>query len=97
MNIHKNARLTIVRRLEMVQAILARGLTPAAAAKEAQVSEPTARKWLGRFLAEGNPGLADRTSRPHSSPRRIAPAKALAIVELRRRRLTQARAVQEHG
>ncbi|ETG98866.1 leucine-zipper of insertion element IS481 domain protein, partial [Bordetella pertussis 2250905] len=45
------------------------------------------RKWLGRFLAQGQAGLADASSRPTVSPRAIAPAKALAIVELRRKRL----------
>jgi transposase InsO family protein len=91
MNIHENARLTFARRLEMVRNIVERELTPAEAAAEAGVSEPTARKWLGRYLAEGEAGLKDRSSRPRRSPRRIKPEKALAIVELRRRRLTQAR------
>ena len=91
MNIHKNARLTLVRRIEMVGSIVDRGLTPAEAAAEAGVSAPTARKWLGRFLAEGRAGLRDRSSCPNRSPRKIKLEKALAIVELRRRRLTQAR------
>jgi transposase InsO family protein len=91
MNHHKNARLTFARRLEMVQDMTAHGLTPAAAAAAAGVSEPTARKWLGRYLAGGQPAMADASSRPASSPRRISESKALAVVELRRRRLTQAR------
>jgi transposase InsO family protein len=95
MNIHKNARLTLIRRIEMVRSIVERGLRPAEAAAEAGVSEPTGRKWLGRFLAEGESGLRDRSSRPKRSPRSISPEKALAIVELRRRRLTQARVAQE--
>ena len=97
MNIHKNARLTLARRFEMVRSIVDRGLTPAEAAAEAGVSEPTARKWLGRFLAGGEAGLLDRRSRPNVSPRRISSAKALAIEELRRRRLTQARIAQAIG
>lgn len=91
MNTHKNARLTFVRRLEMVKMITEGGLTPAEAAAEAGVSPPTARKWYGRYLAEGEAGIRDRSSCPKRSPRRLASAKALAIVELRRRRLTQAR------
>jgi len=91
MNTHKNARLTYARRIEMVQDIVERGLTPCEAAAAHGVSSPTARKWLGRFLAVGEMGLADRSSRPARSPRSIAPSKALAIVELRRRRQTQAR------
>ncbi len=97
MNIHKNARLTLARRIEMVRSIVDRGLTPAEAAAEVGVSPPTGRKWHGRFLAEGEVGLHDRTSRPRVSPRSIAPSKALAIVELRRRRLTQARIAASLG
>ena len=83
MNIHKNARLTLARRIEMVKSIVERGLTPAEAAAEAGVSRPTARKWLGRYLAHGEVGLVDRSSRPRVSPHSISPAKALVIVELR--------------
>lgn len=91
MNIHKNARLTYARRLEMVQDITERGLSQAEAAVMQGVSVPTVRKWLGRYLAHGEAALRDRSSRPMLSPRAIAPSKALAIVELRRHRLTQAR------
>jgi len=97
MNIHKNARLTLARRIEMVKSIVERGLTPAEAAAEAGVSQPTARKWLGRYLAHGEVGLVDRSSRPRVSPRSISPTKALAIVELRRRRLIQARIAASIG
>ena len=90
MNIHKNARLTLARRIEMVRDIVNRGLTPAEAEAEAGVSQPTARKWLGRFLAQGEAGLRDRSSRPERSPRSISSTTALAIVELRRRRLIHA-------
>lgn len=91
MNTHKNARLTYVRRLEMVKDILDQGLTPGAAMAAYGVSAPTVRKWVSRFLAHGEAGLSDRCSRPAHSPRSISPGKAMAIVELRRRRLTQAR------
>ena len=91
MNIHKNARLSLARRIELVQDIPVRGLTACQAAQLHGVTPPTARKWLGRFLSEGESGLLDASSRPAVSPRSIAPAKALAIVELRHKRLTQAR------
>jgi transposase InsO family protein len=91
MNIHKNARLTFARRLEMVMLMTAGGLTLCAAAAAHGVSAPTARKWLGRYLASGESALADCSSRPALSPKSIEPAKALAITELRRKRLTQAR------
>ena len=91
MNTHKNARLTYARRIEMVRDMVDRGMPPCAAAAAQGVSAPTARKWLGRYLAFGEGALVDRSSRPRVSPRTIAPGCALAIVELRRRRLTQAR------
>ena len=91
MNTHKNARLTFARRLEMVMLMTAGCLTPCAAAAAHGVSAPTARKWLGRYLAGGESALADLSSRPALSPKSIEPAKAMAIAELRRKRLTQAR------
>ena len=97
MNHHKNARLTFARRLEMVHLMTEQALTPAAAALAAGVSAPTARKWLGRYLVGGKAALADASSRPASSPRRISESKALAIVELRKRRLTQARIASSLG
>jgi transposase InsO family protein len=97
MNIHKNARLTLARRLEMVRDVIDKGFTPCTAAAVHGVTGPSARKWLGRYLAEGEAGLHDRSSRPKRSPRRIKPEKALAIVELRRRRLTQARIAASLG
>jgi transposase InsO family protein len=97
MNIHTNARLTLVRRTEMVRGIVERGLTPAEAAAEAGIIRPTACKWLGRSLAQGEAELRDRSSRPKGSPRSISIAKALTIVELRRRRLIQARIAASIG
>jgi transposase InsO family protein len=97
MNIHKNARLTLKRRIDLVRNIVERSTPLAVAALEAGVSSPTARKWLARYLAEGESGLRDRSSRPKRSPRSIRPEKAMAIVELRRRRLTQARIAESLG
>ena len=97
MNTHKNARLTFVRRQEMVHDMVEQGMLPTAAAAAHGVSAPTARKWLGRFLAQGAAGLRDASSRPRVSPRAIAPERALVIVELRRRRLTQARIARSTG
>jgi len=97
MNTHKNARLTYARRMELVKGITDHGLSLGAAAAAHGVTAPTARKWLGRYLVQGPGGLADRSSRPALSPRAIAPGRALAIVELRRRRLTQARIASALG
>jgi transposase-like protein len=88
MNIHKNARLTFIRRVEMVEDVLQGGLPTAQAAQLYGVSAATVRKWVGRFLAEGSAALADRSSRPACSPRAIDASKALTIVELRKKRMT---------
>jgi transposase InsO family protein len=97
MNIHKNARLTFSRRQEMVRDMIEGEMTPATAGAAHGVSAPTARKWLGRYLARGAAGLQDASSRPRVSPRAIASERALVVVELRRRRLTQAHIARDLG
>lgn len=97
MNSHKNARLTYLRRLEMVQDITERGASAPEAAARHGVSAVTARKWLGRYLAGGAAALLDKSSRPERSPRAIAPGVALAIVELRRKLFVQARIASYMG
>ncbi|ETH93463.1 DNA-binding helix-turn-helix protein [Bordetella pertussis STO1-CHOC-0021] len=64
MNTHKHARLTFLRRLEMVQQLIAHQVCVPEAARAYGVTAPTVRKWLGRFLAHGQAGLADASSRP---------------------------------
>jgi transposase-like protein len=97
MNTHKNARLTYLRRLEMVQDITKRGLSASQAALAHGVSAVTARKWLGRYLTDGAAGLFDKSSRPELSPRAIDPSVALTIVELRRKLLLQSRIASYTG
>ncbi|ETH42612.1 DNA-binding helix-turn-helix protein [Bordetella pertussis H939] len=62
MNTHKHARLTFLRRLEMVQQLIAHQVCVPEAARAYGVTAPTVRKWLGRFLAQGQAG--GPTSRP---------------------------------
>lgn len=97
MNTHKNARLTYLRRLEMVQDITKRGLSASEAARAHGVSTVTARKWLGRYLVDGAEGLLDKSSRPALSPRAIDPNVALTIVELRRKLFLQSRIASYTG
>ena len=82
MNVHKNARLTPYRRAELVRRVHA-GETGSQVATALGVSVRTVRKWWTRYRAEGMPGLADRSSRPHVSPRRTAAAVMLGIKVLR--------------
>jgi transposase InsO family protein len=71
----------------MVQRVL-RGRPQTVVAAELGVSVRTVRKWLKRFQAEGPDGLLDRSSRPRRSPRAIVRELALAVLALRRQRLT---------
>lgn len=82
MNIHKNARLTVVRRRELVEAVT-RGETQTNAAKRFGVSVRTVSKWLRRFREEDLQGLFDRSSRPASSPRQVTVAEAEKMLALR--------------
>lgn len=90
MNTHKNARLTYLRRLEMVQDMTERGMSASDAAAKHCVSAVTARKWHARYLAGGTEQLLDKSSRPARSPRKIDPHVAGTIVELRRKLYLQA-------
>jgi transposase-like protein len=51
------------------------------------VDPRTMRKWRDRFAAEGAAGLADPSSRPHCSPRRLDHEAKAESVTLRCRRL----------
>ena len=87
MNIHKNASMTPKGRAHLVREIDRIGLKPAAAA--AGLSTRTAAKWRRRFVLHSVAGLADLSSRPHTSPGRSCPSKIERAVALRRnQRLT---------
>jgi transposase InsO family protein len=88
MDIHENARLTPKGREDMVRAVVDRGLTKAAAARQFNTTAKTVAKWVGRFRAEGVDGLRDRSSRPLSLPSQTPPSTRTAVEDLRRRRYT---------
>jgi transposase-like protein len=48
------------------------------------VSRQAVHRWLGWYADHGLEGLADRSSRPHSSPGQTPPEMEAAICELRR-------------
>src|SRR5664280_2423669 len=85
---HANARLTPIGRLAdwpigrltMVMRIEA-GRPVAHVAAEMGISRPTAYKWWHRWDDEGELGLVDRPSRPHSCPHRTSPAMEAQIEE----------------
>ena len=87
MNIHKNARLTPVRREEMAVSVIAGQLSRAEAGRVFGVSAKIVARWTGRFRAEGREGMQDRSSRPKAIPTQTAEALAGRIITLRRQRL----------
>ena len=87
MNIHKNARLTPIRREEMALSVIAGRLSKAQAAREYGVSAKIVSRWTERFRAEGREGMQDRSSRPKLIPTQTAEPLAGRIITLRRQRL----------
>jgi transposase InsO family protein len=83
---HANAALTPRARLRLAQLVVDRGWTCAAAAKMFMVSPRTAAKWADRYRAEGTAGMADRSSRPRTSPAKTPPHLVRQIVRLRWRK-----------
>ena len=82
---HPRARLNAFGRELLVTRVAVLGWSAATAAEAMGVSRATAYKWVRRYRAEGVAGLADRSSRPHRSPR-ITPAVEVArILEARDR------------
>ena len=87
MDVHQNARLTPRCRELLVARVLA-GRHRSVVARELGVSDKTVSKWVGRFQREGVAGLRDRSSRPRRSPGATVETLQLAVVALRRQRLT---------
>src|SRR5262245_32794940 len=84
MNSHKNVRLTLKGREEMVRAVVDGGLSKAASARKYNTTSKTVAKWVGPFRADGVDGLHDRSSGRLSSPSQIGLARADAVERLRR-------------
>jgi transposase InsO family protein len=70
----------------MVECVLEHRWTIEMTAERFQVDAKTVRKWRDRFLAEGDAGLFDRSSRPHRSPNRTRRAVHRQVLRLRRKR-----------
>jgi transposase InsO family protein len=90
MKVHANAPLGPKGRLTMVRRVVEQEWSLAQAAEAAGVSERTCSKWVGRYRAEGEAGLVDRSSTPRSIPHRTSDELVEVIVLLRRLRMTGA-------
>jgi len=67
-------------RLQLVSLYETGKYTVADLARQFKVSRKTAHKWLGRFAAEGVPGLDERSRAPHRRPRATPTPVARAVV-----------------
>ncbi|MGH3315470.1 MAG: IS481 family transposase [Nocardioidaceae bacterium] len=81
---HGNARTTVHGRLLIVQRHRA-GWPQAHIAAAMGISRKCVRTWLHRYATEGEPGLRDRSSRPHAMPNRTSAQVEVQILDLRRR------------
>lgn len=84
MKTHPNAKTNVYQRRLLIRRVRQLGWTQRRAAEAAGVSVRTVAKWLARDRR----ALADRSSRPHRQPRRLAATTEAAIVALRRTRAT---------
>jgi transposase InsO family protein len=80
---HRNARFTVHGRRLLVHRVRELGMPVAHVAKAMGVSRQCAHRWVARFDAEGDAGLGDRSSRPHSMPTRTCDELEAQIVAAR--------------
>ena len=80
---HGNAPLSELGRLWLARCVVEQGWPVARAAERFQVSRTTANRWAQRYREQGPAGMADRSSRPHHSPRRTPSPVVRQIVHLR--------------
>ena len=88
MNLHANAALSLNRRRQLCRRVVVERWTLTQAAEAAEVSVRCARKWVGRYCAEGELGLLDRSSAPNTIPHRTCEERVRTIAALRRLRFT---------
>ncbi len=77
---HPSARLTVFSRQLLVKRVIVDGWPTATVAEQLGISRATAYKWVRRYRTDGLPGLEDRSSRPHRSPRLTRPEVVQAIL-----------------
>lgn len=81
---HADARLTIHGRHLLIHRVITEGRPVSHVAKEMGISRQCAHRWVNRYRTDGEAGLADRSSRPHTCPGRTPQAVEDAIIEMRR-------------
>ena len=79
---HGSARLTVHGRRLIVQRHQG-GWAQAQIAAAMGVSRKCVKTWIDRFASEGDAGLVDRSSRPHSMPTKTSTTAEEAVVAAR--------------
>lgn len=72
-------------RKEFVTLAMVEGANISRLCRRFGISRKTGYKWMGRYLAEGDSGIVDRSRRPGSSPWRTPLGMEEAVVEVRER------------
>jgi transposase-like protein len=80
---HRNAPLSETGRLRLARCVVEEGWSLRRAAERFQVSPTTAARWAGRYRDLGAVGMADRSSRPHHSPRQTPTRTERRIIKVR--------------
>jgi len=80
---HANAPLTELGRLRLARCVVDDHWPLRRAAERFQVAVTTAKRWADRYRSHGEAGMADRSSRPHTSPRRTPTRTERRIVKVR--------------
>ncbi|WP_236243991.1 IS481 family transposase [Streptomyces sp. CC210A] len=80
---HRNAPLTETGRLRLARCVVEDGWPLRRAAERFQVSPTTAKRWADRYRRLGEAGMNDRSSRPHTSPRRTPTRTERRIIKVR--------------
>jgi transposase InsO family protein len=88
MKLHANAALSLNKRRLLCRRVVDERWTLTKAAEAAEVSVRCARKWVGRYRAEGELGLLDRSSAPATVANRTCQRRVGVIAALRRLRFT---------
>jgi transposase InsO family protein len=96
-NTHQHARLTVWRRRELVQLADQPGAGLSPVARQFGVSRRTVYTWRARWRNGGEPALADRSSRPHHSPRQLRGRALQAVARRRAQRWSSCRIAATTG
>src|ERR1700759_2834926 len=88
-NVHGNAPVTPLGRVQTVLWVLEDGLTRRAAAAARGGSERTVRRWIKNYLAAGRPyRIQDRSFCPHRQPKRTPRSLEKSVFRLRTLRMS---------